>query len=57
MKYVEIVEWYKDGKVFKRTVNGIEVEVSVDETPVMFTHRVRMSEQDFKKAYGKVIPS
>lgn len=52
MEYVEIVEEYFGGRVIKRTVNGIDFPLSFEQSSTHFIHRVRMSRQDFERAYG-----
>jgi len=56
---VEVEEHYKDGVVWKRTLNG--VEIPVDTIPMKHFKSVmveeEMTREEFNEVYGPIFPS
>lgn len=49
---VEIVEYMSGGTVVRKTVNGVEVDVSFDGLPNIIEHRTVYTREQFKEKYG-----
>lgn len=51
---VEIIEWIENGRVVKKTINGVEVPNEfLDPLPTVVYQRLYMTRREVEEIYGK----